>query len=217
MLKFAFKTLTLLCLPFFAYGFGTIVYKTGTSSVLPKQNLIAFLIGAILFACFWRIFKRHLQVVCTFEHELTHLIFGLLFFKRPHSFVVTRHDGGYVEMSGGNFVITLAPYFFPTVSYAILPLIFFIPKTAMPIFLTTLGASVSFHLLSTWLELHWKQTDLHDAGILFSLIFLPTANLIFYGALIAIVIGNDGSFWQFWVNGAEETLIIFLKVFKLIF
>ena len=213
MLKLILKILTLVCSPFLAYGFGTAIYKIVITLALPKQNLIAFLIGFILFACIWRIFKRQLQVVCTFEHELTHLIFGLLFLKRPHSFVVTRHEGGYVEMSGGNFLITLAPYFFPTVSYALLPLLFFIPKTAIPIFLSVLGASVAFHLLSTWIEIHWRQTDLHEAGILFSLVFLPTANLIFYGALAALIIGGVSGFLQFWTSGVSNSLIIFSHLF----
>lgn len=143
------KTIAFLICPFTAYGFAVAVRREVAAAAFPKQTLIAFAAGFILFLIFWRIFKRHLQIVCTFEHELTHLLFGLIFLKRPHSFVVTRHDGGSVTLSGGNFVITLAPYFFPTVSYLLLPLVFFVPKDAMPIFLLLLGASVAFHLVST--------------------------------------------------------------------
>ena len=82
-------------------------------------------------------------------------------------------------MSGGNFLITLTPYFFPTDSYLLLPFAYFVPKNGMPIFVALLGASVAFHLASTWAELHWQQTDLHEARILFGSIFLPVVYLIF--------------------------------------
>lgn len=212
MIKFIAKIVTFLFLPFLAYGFGAAVHQSIVSFDFPKQNLIAFFAGFISFAVFWIIFKRPLQVVCTFEHELTHLLFGLLFLKRPHSFVVTRHDGGYVELSGGNFLITLAPYFFPTVSYLLLPLLYFIPKSAMPIYLAILGASVAFHFASTWAEIHWQQTDLHEAGIVFSLIFLPVANLIFYGALTSLMFGGANAFLKFWTVGATESVVLFLRL-----
>lgn len=214
MKEFIAKIFTFLICPFAVYGFGQALFQTVETSYFPKQTLISFAIGFILFLVFWRIFKRHLQVVCTFEHELTHLIFGLLFLKRPHSFVVTRHNGGSVTLSGGNFVITLAPYFFPTVSYLLLPIAYFVHKDGMPIFVGILGASVAFHLVSTWAELHWRQTDLQEAGILFSLFFLPVANLIFYGALAALMLGGTGGFTRFWIKGASEIFMLIATLFK---
>lgn len=206
------KTITILICPFLAYGFGLDIYRTAWLPSLPK-GAAAFAVGFIAFAIIWRIFKRHLQVVCTFEHELTHLLFGLLFFKRPRSFVVTRHDGGYVEMSGGNFVITLAPYFFPTISYLLLPLAFFVSPEFKSIFVGAVGGSVAFHLISTWGELHWRQTDLHDAGIAFSLIFLPVANLVFYGALLAAISSGADGFSRFWTVGLKESFNLFSRIF----
>lgn len=208
------KTITLLICPFAAYGFGTAVYRAVAASSFPKLTLLAFAVGFILFIIFWRLFRRQLQVVCTFEHELTHLIFGLLFLKRPHSFVVTRHDGGSVTLSGGNFLITLAPYFFPTVSYLFLPFAYFVPQNTMPIFIAFFGATVAYHLTSTWAELHWQQTDLHKAGIFFSTIFLPVANLVFYGALMTLIFGGAHSFLNFWLTGARESLALLFSLYK---
>jgi hypothetical protein len=118
-------------------------------------------------------------------------------------------EGGHVKLSGGNFLITLAPYFFPTISYFLLPVAFFIPNRSMPVYLMILGASVAFHLVSTWRDLHWEQSDLHNAGIVFSLIFLPVANLVFYGALLALVIGGTEKFLSFWVIGVKASIGLF--------
>jgi hypothetical protein len=204
MIEKTAKLITLLLCPFLGYGFSLAIYQTVKVFELPKQ-FVAFAVGFIAFAVIWRIFKRHLQVVSTFEHEITHLIFGLLFFKAPKGFKVTMRDGGHVKLSGSNFLIYLAPYFFPTVSYLLLPFFFFVPEEYLPVFYGVLGVSLAFHLVSTWSELHLKQTDLQKSGILFSIIFLPVANLIFYGALIVLIFGKSEDFLSFWSIGLKES------------
>jgi hypothetical protein len=49
---------------------------------------------------------------------------------------------------------------------------------------------------------------LHEAGILFSSIFLPVANLIFYGALAASVFSGANGFTNFWIIGARESFVL---------
>jgi|ERR1035437_1612755 hypothetical protein len=208
------KAITLLICPFLVYGFGESLYRC-ISLVGLHQGPIAFIAGFIVFAIIWRVFRRHLDLICTFEHEITHVLFGLLFLKVPRSFKVTRHEGGQVTMLGGNFVITLAPYFFPTVSYLLLPLSFLFSPRFFPLFLAILGASVAFHIASTWAELHWQQTDLHKAGILFSLLFLPAANLIFYGALITLIFGGTDGFLRFWSVGIRASFGLLMTLFRL--
>lgn len=202
MLNLFGKISALLLLPFLAYGFGAAFYQVLTKQTWQISRVLPFTLGFGLFAFFWLIFKRLLQVFCTFEHELTHLIVGLLFLKMPKSFKVTFTKGGYVEMYGGhNFLVTLAPYFLPTVCYLILPFAWFLPVESLPIFLTILGASVAFHLFSGWQEFHFGQSDLHEAGLVFSILFLPVANLIFFGAILALVVGGNDKFFGFWKQG----------------
>ena len=202
MLNLIGKAVTFLLLPFLAYGFGTAFYEIVSKQPWQISRVVPFAIGFAAFALFWLIFKRFLQVFCTFEHELTHLIVGLLFLKKPKSFSVTFTQGGYVEMYGGsNFLVTLAPYFLPTVCYLLLPCAWFLPKDLLPIFFGVFGASVSFHLFSGWQEFHFGQSDLHDAGLIFSILFLPVANLIFFGAILALVIGGNDKFFGFWKMG----------------
>lgn len=202
MLNLVGKIIALLLLPFLAYGFGAAFYEVLTKNTWQVSRVLPFAIGFVLFTFFWLIFKRFLQVFCTFEHELTHLLVGLLFFKKPKSFKVTFTSGGYVEMYGGhNFLVTLAPYFLPTVCYLILPLAWLLPAKSLPIFLTILGASTAFHLLSGWQEFHFGQSDLHEAGLIFSILFLPVANLIFFGAILTFVIAGNDKFFGFWKQG----------------
>lgn len=205
------KVLSLAASPFLIYGFGVSLYSALLRTGLPRGlhwGAIAFIAGFVAFAVIWRIFRRRFALFCTFEHEITHVLFGLLFLKLPRSFKVTRHEGGQVTMLGTNFVITLAPYFFPTVSYLLLPIGFFVGPEYFPVYLALLGASIAFHLASTWAEIHWQQTDLHSAGLVFSLFFLPAANVIFHGALVTLVFGGMEGFLRFWAVGIRESLSI---------
>lgn len=206
------KVITIIICPFLAYGFGVTLYKNISFAVVPG-SAVAFLVGFVGFAILWRQFRRHFQMICTFEHEVTHLIFGLLFLKMPHSFVATRHDGGYVEMSGGNFVITLAPYFFPTISYFLLPLVFLVSTNYHWMVFGILGASTAFHIVSTWADLHWEQSDLHKAGIPFSVAFLLVANLVFHGGMQALVFYGANGFLAYWREGTMESLRLPLRLF----
>lgn len=215
MLESVAKIITLVLCPFLGYGFGLAFYEIVKVSEFPKQ-FFAFAVGFIVFAVIWRLFRRKLQVVCTFEHEITHLIFGLLFFKLPKGFKVTMHEGGHVKLTGSNFLIYLAPYFFPTVSYFLLLFLFFVPTGYLNIFYGILGASLAFHLISTWTELHLKQSDLQKSGILFSLAFLPVANLIFYGALLVLIFGKTSDFLNFWSVGAVESLNLVMSIFQIL-
>lgn len=208
------KIITLILCPFLAYGFGIAIYEVIKNSETPK-HFYAFAIGFVAFLVFWSFFKKLLQVICTFEHEITHLLFGLLFFKMPKGFKVTLREGGHVKLTGSNFLIYLAPYFFPTVSYLLLPIAFFIPTDYLPIFYGILGASLAFHLVSTWAELHLKQTDLQKSGVFFSFAFLPVANLIFYGALLVLIFGKTEDFLNFWIIGIKESFNLIPLIYSL--
>ena len=48
-----------------------------------------------------------------------------------------------------------------------------------------IGASMAYHGTSTWTETHHAQTDLQEAGFVFSFLFLPAANLLSFSLVFA--------------------------------
>ena len=58
-------------------------------------------------------------LIYVFGHELTHALWVKLMGGRV-SEMDCRRDGGYIITNKNNFLIALAPYFFPTVSLAVL-------------------------------------------------------------------------------------------------
>lgn len=206
MLARLLKICCLIALPFLAWGYGREAWHLIARVSVHSSRWQAFGIGFGLFVPVWLLFRERLTFLLTMEHELTHLIVGLLFLKKPYAFQATAHQGGAVWLGGHNFLIGLAPYFLPTISFLLLPFSLVLQRNYVPPFLVILGFSVAYHVLSTFQELHFQQTDLKQAGWIFCLLFLPVANLICYGMIVAFVNGGFDECGQFCVGGIKEGL-----------
>ncbi len=216
MLKIISKVsmiLFLCAVPFLFYGFGAEILRTLANISLKDSRSVWFLAGALVFFPFHfaaqRIIPSTWSYLQTLEHELAHLLIGLLFLKIPVGIRVSAHEGGEVRQIGlgttGQTWVTLAPYFFPTVSIFVVVIAYF-ASLDTKILLGVLGFTTAFHLITNWTETSFRQPDLQKAGILKTLLILPVMNLICYGAVFAFVIGSSKGFGKFWTNGFAETL-----------
>ncbi|MBU1221031.1 M50 family metallopeptidase [Myxococcota bacterium] len=156
---------------------------------------IPFGIGFGGYFVLWKLFFRSRSfgsVFSTFEHELTHALFAWLTLHRVTNLRVTWSSGGSVSFTPpGNWLIYLAPYFFPTITFMLLP---FTLSGASSVFIAAVGVSASYHMTSTWIETHFSQTDIQQTGFLFSFLFLPTANFICYGVIISVLMEKGHGF-----------------------
>lgn len=130
----------------------------------------------------------------TFEHELTHALFAVLTLHPVTGLSATWSRGGRMTYRGdGNWLIAIAPYFFPTAAAAVLGASYFVDDSWQRTAQGVLGAALGYHLTSTFAETHAGQTDLKLVGWAFSLLFLPAANVIAFGILLAFSVGGaDG-------------------------
>jgi hypothetical protein len=128
--------------------------------------------------------------------------------KIPVGFRVSAHEGGEVRQIGygttGQIWVTLAPYFFPTVSLFALLIAYFAGLNNST-FLAVLGFTTAFHLVSNWGETSFRQPDLQRAGILKTILILPVMNLLCYGAVLAFVADGGKGFSSFWTDGFYRT------------
>lgn len=173
---------------------------------LSESAQLNFLIGIVVFIPLWIIVLRKRHFFSTFEHEFTHLLVGLLFFKKPDGFTATETEGGVTSMYGSNFLITLAPYFLPTFAYLILPLSFMLKASFMPYYFATLGFLTCYHLLSSIQEFGYYQSDITKTGKIFSTIFLFFANILSYGIILAFVLGGFKLTGKFISGGVVELI-----------
>ena len=152
----------------------------------------------------------------TIEHELTHTIFALLTFHKIIDFKASNSGGGYMQFSGvgrGNWLITIAPYFFPTFSMIVILFIYISQPQYHYILVGILGYSTIYHIHSTWSETSLNQPDIQEVGIPFAILFLPSANLL---AIIAILsaIPYDGIIFSDILNRIYQYSLIHINSYS---
>lgn len=156
----------------------------------------------------------------TFEHECTHALFATATLHRVTGLTVTWRNGGmceYLGSGGGNWLISIAPYWFPTLVWPPIILTHFLDPSYDVILNVLTGVAIAYHITSTWRETHRGQTDLQQTTFTFAAMFLPTANLVVYGTILLMATsGSDaaltylGEVWRqlstFTVEAADQLL-----------
>lgn len=120
-------------------------------------------------------------------HEFTHVLWAWLFGARLKKFKATS-KGGHVVLTRNNFLIALAPYFFPFYSFLVV-LVFVLGHLLWDwsrhqnVFHFCLGLSYAFHLTLTACILRHRQSDITGQGRLFSFV------IIFLGNISVLLLG----------------------------
>jgi len=150
--------------------------------------------------------------VYIFGHELTHAVWTWMFGGSVRGFKAGA-GGGHVVSTKSNFVIVLAPYFFPL--YAVLLVLAFVVcilvgawrSAYVPWFHLLLGAAYAFHLTLTWHILRTRQTDITSQGYIFSavVIFLGNAFVLLMGVPV-LMRHNLLDALVFWLRCNDQVL-----------
>ncbi|HOO57239.1 MAG TPA: M50 family metallopeptidase [bacterium] len=160
--------------------------------------------GFVIYIPLHIIFRR-LIVLHVFGHELTHALWSMLFGGKIHEIYVSRNRGGFATYTKGNFLVTLAPYFFPLYAVFFLILHLIVANSFKPYIDILLGASISFHVFLTIYSLRIGQQDLKRAGVVFSLVFIYMMNCVVLGLIISTATGSDSiSFLKYGFSAFPE-------------
>ena len=204
------RLLKLIAIPltvFLALGYGIAFYEVVQRMSLSARRVQVLLIGVGLYGGVYVFWIRRLQGFWrTFEHELTHALFATLFFQRIESFRATAGRGGQVQHSGrwgGNFIISLAPYFFPTVTLVPLGLLFLVSSSIQPYLVGAVGFTSAYHLIATLREARPVQTDLKRHGVVFSYAVIVFLNLICLGLVLTLTVYGTDAAGRFLLRGLE--------------
>ncbi len=158
---------------------------------LHAHNLIYFGIGVLGFAVARAVFIMRRGAAETMEHEITHILFAMATLHRVTGMDVKDEGGGSMTFAGkGNWLITIAPYFFPLTAFLMMffaTLVSRIAEYTPDWTYIALGAALSYNLFSFAEQFHPKQTDLKKVGFIFAVCFLPGANLLTFGTVLAFV------------------------------
>jgi hypothetical protein len=152
-----------------------------------------FSLGAVLWLIAFFGLPRPL-VLYVFGHELTHALWVWLMGGRVSRFRVGR-DGGHILTDKNNFLIALAPYFFPLYSILILAIygalsLFVNMQPYGRLLYALVGVTWAFHFTFTCWMIPKNQSDLSDNGTTFSVVVIYLMNLLLLSAMLIIASPN---------------------------
>ncbi len=153
---------------------------------LKNVRTLALIAGCVFFIFVRTMMDKSVKTTMqVLAHELSHAFFAFITgHKVKHIKLNADDSGGETEFIGeGNWLITVAPYFFPLFALIYMILMCFLPEQI--IWHGMLGFFLSYHIDSVAAQIHEKQTDFPKAGYVFCLMFLPAANLWTIGSILA--------------------------------
>lgn len=151
--------------------------------------------------------------IYVFGHELTHAVWTWLFGGQVKKMKVTS-KGGHVVISKTNFVIALAPYFFPL--YAVIVIGLFALGNLiwnwhgyLVWFHLLVGAAYAFHVSLTIHVLQTRQSDITSQGYLFSavVIFLGNVCVLLFGIPLLTARVHLLEVLHLWLNSTDKILV----------
>jgi hypothetical protein len=147
---------------------------------------VPLLAGAACWVVIYLLLPKPMWIY-VFGHELTHAVWTWIFGGQVKKFRAAS-DGGHVVVNKSNFVITLAPYFFPLYAALVVVLfaighLFWDLDDYLVWFHLAVGAAYAFHVTLTWHVLKTRQPDITQQGRLFSgvVIFMGNAGVLLLG------------------------------------
>ncbi len=188
----------------FCMGFTWQLVATVFSVAYKPEVPYYFIGGWLVYLALHLLFKKPIFTYVV-GHELTHALFAVLFGGSVKSLQVSDR-GGRVTITKSNFVITLAPYFFPL--YAFSALLFYGAARAANasgvvtnsiIFFS--GAAFAFHLVLTFIFLGADQSDIREQGTLFSYPLIYLFNITFTALLLDVYLAENMDYLRFLAGG----------------
>ena len=193
------------------YAFSYEAFLFFFRSGITVKSVQWFLLGVALAILIYAVLPRRITIFWeVFDHELTHLVTGLMFFRRPRAFVVAPeavNGATGIEPGFGTIPITLAPYFLPLFTLPFLLAKPFLPSPFDEIANFLIGFTLALHYASliAW-EFRPSQPDFRTTGVIFSIVVTLFLNVVLLVVILAIVTGNYAGILDYFKNGWDRTV-----------
>ncbi len=197
LLKWPVAVFMLLSLPAYVQSISYFPFFT-----VRYLSLIA---GFFCFFISWGMMDKEIKTNMEIAaHEMTHAFFALLTFHKVKGLRVNPdNSGGEMAFEGsGNWLIIIAPYFFPLFGFVVMLAIGFFVNLGEQgvnhyIANGVLGFFIGYHMDTVGSQIHEKQTDLPKVSYKFCIMFLPSANLWALGSMLAFNSRGWDGFWLY--------------------
>jgi len=167
------------------------LYQTSVESAVASGfEAWALPAGFLLWVAIFFLLPRPVRTY-VLGHELTHALWALMMGGRVGKIKVGK-SGGHVELSKTNFVITLAPYFFPFYTFLVMAA-YYLAGIWLEVepyrvwWLSAVGLTWSFHITFTIHMLTERQPDIQEHGKLFSYAVIYIMNILVIGIWMILI------------------------------
>ena len=165
----------------FGFALGKLLCALPWAQGMLPWFAVGFCLYVVVQVFFWR--PLFLYVM---GHELTHALAAVLQGGQADDLHVST-KGGQVKVNKSNFVVNLAPYFFPIYT-AMASLIWLIAADRFRPWLAALiGFTLAFHFALTLFSLKQHQSDITEVGWLFAIPLIVALNLIITAGVLRLV------------------------------
>jgi hypothetical protein len=212
------KTIIAIVLLPVCFGAGEAVVQMLRLAGAAETFWVAAVAGAACWLAIYLLLPKPMWVYVV-GHELTHALWAWLFGGKVKRFKATA-KGGHVVVTKSNFLIALAPYFFPI--YALVIILLFSTgnwlwdwRSFRVWFHLLVGAAYAFHVTLTWHVLKSRQSDIVEQGYLFSAVVIWLGNigvLVFGIPVLTGKVGVNTALYWCWT----ETEAIFHQFTRLL-
>lgn len=194
-------------------GLVNLVKLLSNFSINSKIELF-FVIGFVAYLIVHFAFYKPI-FIHVMTHELTHLFWAYIFGGRAKKLEVS-HNGGKVLINKSNFLISLAPYFFPIYTFGFIVIYLIARIEFLPYIAFFIGASLSFHIALTLYSLKTNQSDFtEDSNIFFSIAFIFLMNVFIIAGILSLL-SSKVNFLNFIINTIKGSIGIIVDTFVFI-
>ena len=184
---------TALCLAIFAW-FAAGQLPSQVAVLAQNYGVsIPLVCGYAGFALIWHVWLRSSRTAAWFgvmEHEIAHVLASFVTFNGVHRLHADSNGTGHIAgANGGNWIVLLAPYVFPT--SLVVPALVIAAAPSRWASYTFFGAALGFHIQTTCVETHAGQPDLKRVGWLAAALLLPACHIVAALAIIGCLNGNQ--------------------------
>lgn len=205
------------------------VQLTGGPQSLATPLWLSFCIGYVVWLAVFAFLPQPMRTY-VLGHELTHAFWAVLMGARVSKLKVGK-NGGSVQTNKTNWVIMLAPYFFPFYAMVFIALfyllnVFWPLRSYMALLFFFVGLGWSFHVTFTLMMLfNTRQPDIQSQGTLFSLAIIYCMNILVTSVTAVLLapqlglfaflktVGNNLLTAYVWT--VDKTVILWHHVFSL--
>jgi hypothetical protein len=161
-------------------GGASALWRVLTASGSADTTWVPMFAGVLCWVVIYLLLPKPMWAY-VFGHELTHAVWAWACGGRVERFRATS-NGGHVVVTRSNFLVALAPYFFPF--YAALVVVVFLAGQLLwgwgqyvVWFHLLLGAAYAFHVTLTCHILKSGQSDITQQGYMFSAVIIFLGNV----------------------------------------